>query len=52
MKIESVDVTVFQYPTRRVSDAAGHSHPGPESMATGNASGRIWRTGSGEARIS
>ena len=33
MKIESVDVTVFQYPTRRVSDAAGHSHPGPESMA-------------------
>ena len=33
MKIESVNVTVFQYPTRRVSDAAGHSHPGPESMA-------------------
>lgn len=95
MKIESLNVTVFQYPTRRVSDAAGHSHPGPESMAkmamltitaeegtrgysfappevvrpfvvntffrkvlvgrthsTGNASGRIWRTGSGEARIS
>jgi hypothetical protein len=33
MKIESVNVTVFQYPTRRVSDSAGHSHPGPESMA-------------------
>ncbi|MCL3021874.1 hypothetical protein L6P43_29955, partial [Klebsiella pneumoniae] len=28
MKIESVNVTVFQYPTRRVSDSAGHSHPG------------------------
>ncbi|WP_446909434.1 hypothetical protein, partial [Klebsiella pneumoniae] len=24
MKIESVNVTVFQYPTRRVSDSAGH----------------------------
>ncbi|MDU7807654.1 MAG: hypothetical protein E7J62_23860, partial [Serratia marcescens] len=23
MKIESVNVTVFQYPTRRVSDSAG-----------------------------
>jgi len=33
MKIESVNVTVFQYPTRRVSDSAGHSHPGPESLA-------------------
>ena len=33
MKIESVNVTVFQYPTRRVSDSAGHSHPGGESMA-------------------
>ena len=33
MKIESVNVTVFQYPTRRVSDSAGHSHPGVESMA-------------------
>ncbi|VDZ82515.1 L-Ala-D/L-Glu epimerase [Kluyvera intermedia] len=33
MKIESVNVTVFQHPTRRVSDSAGHSHPGPESMA-------------------
>ncbi len=33
MKIESVNVTVFQYPTRRVSDSAGHSHPGAESMA-------------------
>ncbi len=33
MKIESVNVTFFQYPTRRVSDATGHSHPGPESMA-------------------
>ncbi len=31
MKIESVNVTVFQHPTRRVSDSAGHSHPGPES---------------------
>ncbi|MCI4031511.1 hypothetical protein, partial [Dickeya dianthicola] len=26
MKIESIDVTVFTYPTRRVSDSAGHSH--------------------------
>ncbi|MCI4195958.1 MULTISPECIES: hypothetical protein, partial [Dickeya] len=25
MKIESIDVTVFTYPTRRVSDSAGHS---------------------------
>ncbi|NEN67964.1 enolase, partial [Escherichia coli] len=33
MKIESVHVTVFQYPKRRVSDSAGHSHPGAESMA-------------------
>ena len=33
MKIESVNVTVFTYPTRRVSDSAGHSHPGPESLA-------------------
>ena len=33
MKIISVDVTVFSYPTRRVSDTAGHSHPGAESLA-------------------
>ncbi len=33
MKITSVDVTVFTYPTRRVSDSAGHSHPGEESQA-------------------
>ncbi|MCI4196385.1 hypothetical protein, partial [Dickeya dianthicola] len=25
MKIESIDVTVFTYPTRRVADSAGHS---------------------------
>lgn len=33
MKIESVNVQVFTYPTRRVSDSAGHSHPGEESLA-------------------
>lgn len=33
MKIESIDVQVFTYPTRRVSDSAGHSHPGEESLA-------------------
>lgn len=33
MKIEAINVSVFQYPTRRVSDTAGHSHPGPESLA-------------------
>ncbi|HFT5242260.1 TPA: mandelate racemase family protein [Yersinia enterocolitica] len=33
MKIISVEVTVFSYPTRRVSDTAGHSHPGEESQA-------------------
>ncbi|MCW2488346.1 mandelate racemase family protein [Candidatus Symbiopectobacterium sp. NZEC127] len=33
MKIESIDVTVFTYPTRRVSDSAGHSHPGEENQA-------------------
>nr|VUD31268.1 putative mandelate racemase / muconate lactonizing enzyme [Raoultella sp. NCTC 9187] len=33
MKIESVNVTVFHYPTRRVADSAGHSHPGAEGLA-------------------
>lgn len=33
MKISSVEVSVFTYPTRRVSDSAGHSHPGEESLA-------------------
>lgn len=33
VKIESIDVTVFTYPTRRVSDSAGHSHPGEENQA-------------------
>ncbi|WP_047607254.1 mandelate racemase family protein [Rahnella aquatilis] len=33
MKISSVEVSVFTYPTRRVSDSAGHSHPGEESQA-------------------
>ncbi|UJD92157.1 enolase (plasmid) [Rahnella aquatilis] len=32
MKISSVEVSVFTYPTRRVSDSAGHSHPGEESQ--------------------
>ncbi|MGM3256588.1 enolase, partial [Dickeya dianthicola] len=34
MKIESIDVTVFTYPTRRVADSAGHSHPGDEHQAS------------------
>ncbi len=29
MKIESVRVTEFTYPTRRAVDSAGHAHPGP-----------------------
>jgi len=33
MKIESVRGTVFTYPTCRVSDSAGHTHPGPEKEA-------------------
>ena len=33
MKIESVTATEFSYPTRRSVDAAGHSHPGPETLA-------------------
>ncbi|MEA9391332.1 mandelate racemase family protein [Acerihabitans sp. TG2] len=33
MKISSVEVTVFTYPTHRVSDSAGHSHPGEENQA-------------------
>ena len=33
MKIESVNVTVFQYPTRRVSDSAEALPSGAESMA-------------------
>lgn len=33
MKISSVEVSVFTFPTRRVSDSAGHSHPGEESLA-------------------
>lgn len=33
MKISAIDVTLFSYPTRRVSDSAGHSHPGAETDA-------------------
>ncbi len=33
MKIESLHGTVFTYRTRRCSDSAGHSHPGPETDA-------------------
>jgi len=33
VKISSVEVSVFTFPTRRVSDSAGHSHPGEESLA-------------------
>jgi L-alanine-DL-glutamate epimerase-like enolase superfamily enzyme len=33
VKIESINVSVFTYPTRRCSDSAGHSHPGEESQA-------------------
>ena len=32
MKIESVRVTEFTYPTRRSVDSAGHSHPGPPGL--------------------
>ncbi|WP_041376789.1 mandelate racemase family protein [Polaromonas naphthalenivorans] len=32
MKIESVHGVEFTYPTRRSSDSAGHSHPGPEGL--------------------
>ncbi|MEK8027679.1 mandelate racemase family protein [Pseudaquabacterium rugosum] len=33
MKIETVRVTEFSYPSRRATDAAGHSHPGPLTQA-------------------
>lgn len=33
MKITQVNVEVFTYPTRRSVDAAGHAHPGDESLA-------------------
>jgi L-alanine-DL-glutamate epimerase-like enolase superfamily enzyme len=33
MKIESIRGTVFTYPSKRASDSAGHSHPGPEKDA-------------------
>jgi len=33
MKIESIRGTVFTYPSKRSSDSAGHSHPGPEKDA-------------------
>jgi L-alanine-DL-glutamate epimerase-like enolase superfamily enzyme len=33
MKIDTVRVTEFSYPSRRSTDAAGHSHPGPLSQA-------------------
>ena len=33
MKIERVSATEFTFPTRRSVDAAGHSHPGPETLA-------------------
>ena len=33
MKIVDVKVRVFKHKTRRVSDSAGHSHPGPEHDA-------------------
>ncbi|GLX12483.1 mandelate racemase [Pseudomonas straminea] len=33
MKITQVNVEVFTYPTRRSVDAAGHAHPGEESLA-------------------
>ncbi|YCH32258.1 mandelate racemase family protein [Erwinia sp. D4-22] len=34
MKITDVSVTLFNYPTRRSVDSAGHSHPGETSLAT------------------
>ena len=33
MKIETIQGTVFTYPTFRSVDAAGHAHPGPETLA-------------------
>jgi len=33
MKITQINVEVFTYPTRRSVDAAGHAHPGEESLA-------------------
>lgn len=33
ISIERVQVTEFTYPTRRSTDAAGHSHPGPLTTA-------------------
>lgn len=33
MKVEAIKVRVFSYKTRRVSDSAGHTHPGPEHDA-------------------
>ncbi|KAB0548002.1 enolase [Pseudomonas argentinensis] len=33
MKITQVNVEVFTFPTRRSVDAAGHAHPGEESLA-------------------
>ena len=33
MKIESVNITVFRYKSRIVSDSDGHTHPGPEHDA-------------------
>ena len=32
MKIDSVRITEFTYPTRRSVDSAGHSHPGPPGL--------------------
>jgi L-alanine-DL-glutamate epimerase-like enolase superfamily enzyme len=34
MKIERVQGTVFSYLSKRSSDSAGHSHPGPEKKVT------------------
>jgi L-alanine-DL-glutamate epimerase-like enolase superfamily enzyme len=34
MKIERVQGTVFSYLSKRSSDSAGHSHPGPEKRVT------------------
>jgi len=34
MKIERVQGTVFEYLSKRSSDSAGHSHPGPEKRVT------------------
>ena len=35
MKIETVTVTRFKYTNNTVNDTDGHTHPGPESTATG-----------------